>query len=75
MLNNPATRPVSRGGCRSQQKTPLGRALPFLAKWFPPLSRGWHCPQGVLLARWSSANSLWQGGGRRAHSVKDCLPK
>ena len=36
---------------RSQQKTPFGRTLPFLTKWFPPLSRGWHCPQGVLLAR------------------------
>ncbi|MEE0340241.1 MAG: hypothetical protein UD286_02820, partial [Bacteroidales bacterium] len=23
----------------------------------------------------SSANSLWQGGGRRAHSVKGGLPK
>ena len=23
----------------------------------------------------SSANSLWQGGWRRAHSVRDCLPK
>ena len=37
--------------CRSQQKTPFGRTLPFLTKWFPPLSRGWHCPQGVLPAR------------------------
>ena len=36
---------------RSQQNTPLGRTFPFLTKWFPPLSRGWHCPQGVLLAR------------------------
>ena len=32
-------------------KTPLGRTFPFLAKWFPPLSRGWHCPRGVLPAR------------------------
>ena len=39
-----------RMGC-SQQKTPFGRTFPFLTKWFPPLSRGWHCPQGVLLAR------------------------
>ena len=36
---------------RSQQKTPFGRTLPFLTKWFPPLSRGWHCPHGGLLAR------------------------
>ena len=36
---------------RSQQKTPFGRTFPFLTKWFPPLSRGWHCPQGVLLTR------------------------
>ena len=35
-------------GCRSQQKTSLGWALPFLTKWCPPLSRGWHCPQGVF---------------------------
>ena len=35
--------------------TPLGRTLPFLTKWFPPLSRGWHCPQGVLPARGRSA--------------------
>ena len=40
-------------GFRSQQKTPFGRTFPFLTKWFPPLSRGWHCPQGVLLARGS----------------------
>ena len=46
----PVKRPFCRMG-RSQQKTPFGRALPFLTKWFPPLSRGWHCPQGVLLAR------------------------
>ena len=39
-------------------KTPLGRTLPFLAKWFPPLSRGWHCPQGVLLARWRTRISF-----------------
>ena len=89
---------------RSQQKTPFGRTFPFLTKWFPPLSRGWHCPQGVLPARgesgifaladgrpvalvllgdsWvpqnvvgASANSLWQGGWRRTHSVKGGLPK
>ena len=89
---------------RSQQKTLFGRTFPFLTKWFPPLSRGWHCPQGVLLARrrsasllwqmvvrllWfylgtrgvpqnavgASANSLWQGGRRRVHSVKGGLPK
>ena len=42
---------VSRVVVARQQKTPLGRTLPFLAKWFPPLSRGWHCPQGVLPAR------------------------
>ena len=35
----------------SQQNTPLGRTFPFLTKWFPPLSRGWHCPRGVLPAR------------------------
>ena len=29
-------------------------------------------PQNVVEA---SANSLWQGGGRRAHSVKGGLPK
>ena len=29
-------------------------------------------PQNVVGA---SANSLWQGGGRRAHSVKGGLPK
>ena len=29
-------------------------------------------PQNVVEA---SANSLWQGGWRRTHSVKDCLPK
>ena len=46
----PVKRPFCRMG-RSQQKTPLGRTFPFLTKWFPPLSRGWHCPQGVLLAR------------------------
>ena len=46
--------PASCGFCRMgrpQQKTPFGRALSFLTKWFPPLSRGWHCPHGVLLAR------------------------
>ncbi len=32
-------------------KTPLGRTFPFLTKRVLPLSRGWHCPQGVLLAR------------------------
>ena len=40
-------------GCRFSPaaNTPFGRTLPLLTKWFPPLSRGWHCPQGVLLAR------------------------
>ena len=47
---HPVKRPFCRMGC-SQQKTPFGRTFPFLTKWFPPLSRGWHCPQGVLLAR------------------------
>ena len=51
-----------RMGC-SQQKTPFGRTFPFLTKWFPPLSRGWHCPQGVLLARRSSAKCC--GGFRQ----------
>ena len=32
-------------------KTHLGRTFPFLTKRVLPLSRGWHCPQGVLLAR------------------------
>ena len=61
-------------GARSKRHPSDGPSH-FLQKWFPSLSRGWHCPRGVLLARWSSANSLWQGGWRRAHSVKDCLPK
>lgn len=39
-----------------QQKTPFGRTLPFRAKRVLPLSRGWHCPQGVLLVRWNSAD-------------------
>ena len=47
---HPVKSRFGRMGC-SQQKTPFGRTFPFLTKWFPPLSRGWHCPQGVLLAR------------------------
>ena len=50
MSFHPAKCGFCRMGC-SQQKTPFGRTFPFLTKWFPPLSRGWHCPQGVLLAR------------------------
>ena len=41
-------------------KTPLGRERKIT---------------GCIAGSRSSANSLWQGGWRRAHSVKDCLPK
>ncbi len=67
---------------RSQQKTPFGRGLlsdemvPSIVaedgialRVYCLLAEG---PQNVVGA---SANSLWQGGWRRTHSVKGGLPK
>ena len=76
MSFHPVKRWFSRTEVSSiEAKTPLGRAL--LCNVLEAKTTFWLAalPSGALPTRGASANSLWQGGRRRAHSVRDCLPR
>ena len=44
-------------GARSKRHPSDGPSH-FLEKWFPPLSRGWHCPRGVFAGSRKSYHRL-----------------
>ena len=64
--------PLPSGSIAGSQEGPasLFWQMVALLLWFYLWTRG--VPQNVVEA---SANSLWQGGRRRVHSVKGGLPK